>query len=155
MTTKRYFRRLVWSSLLWIGPVSLGQVITIRVINGKNGGPLPKKHIVVTLLDEKNEKGSSHLQLETDTHGEARFTLPDPIPTRLSAVVHLKSRSWRCGCWALVATQDVTQKGVVKGQNLTKAAVPVKADPGQIVFVARRLPFLEQLLDTLLAPLME
>jgi hypothetical protein len=155
MTMMRYFRCLVWLCLLWIGPPSFGQVITIRVINAKNGHPLPKKHIMVSLRDEKNEKGSSHLQLETDVRGEARFTLPEPIPTRLSVVVLLKSRSWRCGCSALVATEDVVQKGAVEGQNVFRTATSVRAEPGQIVFIARRLPFLEQLLGTLLAPLME
>jgi hypothetical protein len=155
MTMMRYFRCLAWLCLLWVGPVSLGQVITIRVINAKNGHPLPKKHIMVSLRDEKNEKGSSHMQLETDVYGEARFTLPEPVPSRLSAVVLLKSRSWRCGCWAFGATQDVVQKGVVEGQNWIRTSMPIRAEPGQIVFIARRLPFLEQLLGTLLAPLME
>ncbi len=151
----RYLRCLAWFCLIWIGPVSSGQVITIRVINAKNGRPLPKKHIMVALLDEKTDKRLSHLQLETDVHGEAWFRLPDPVPTKLSAVVRLKSRSWVCRCWAFVATQDVVQQGVVGGQNLNRAVTPVRAEPGQIVFVARRLPFLEQLLGTLLAPLME
>ena len=150
-----YFRCLAWLCLLWVGPVSLGQVITIRIINGKNGRPLSKRHITMTLLDEKTNKISSHLNLETDAHGEARFTLPDPVPTKLSAMVHLKSRSWRCRCWAFVATQDVVQQGAVGGQNLIRAAIPVRAEPGQIVFIAHRVPFLEQLLGTLLAPLME
>jgi hypothetical protein len=154
MIMMRYFRCLAWLCLLWTGPVSLGQVITIRVINANNGQPLRKKHIMVFLPDEKSEKRPSHLQLETDGRGEARFTPPDPAPIKLSVVVFLKSRSWRCRCSAPVATPDVTQKGVVEGQDLANAAVPVKADPGQIVFIARRVPFLKRLLGALLAPLL-
>jgi hypothetical protein len=155
MTIGWHCRCLVWFCLLWANSFSAAQVITIRVINAKNGHPLPKKRIKVSLRDEKNEKGSSHLQLETDVRGEARFALPDPVPTRLSAVVLLKSRSWQCRCSVFVATQDAVRKGAVAGQNLMSPATPVRAEPGQIVFVAGRRPFLEELLDTLLAPLME
>jgi hypothetical protein len=155
MTMMRYFRFPMWFCLLWIAPVSLGQVITIRVINANNGHPLPKKHIMVGMRDEKSEESLSRLQLDTDVHGEARFELSNPVPTRLSVVVLLKSRSWRCGCSARVAAQDAVQKGAVEGQNLIRAATPVKAEPGQIVFVARRLPFFERLLEAVLAPLME
>jgi hypothetical protein len=155
MTTSRYCRCLAWLCLLWIAPVSLAQVITIRVINAKNGHPLPRKNIMVSLRGEKNERGPLHLQLKTDVRGEARFALPDPVPTRLSAVVRLKSRTWRCRCLAFVATQDAIQRGIVEGQNLAGAAAPVKAEPGEIIFVARRRPFFEELCDTLLAPLME
>ncbi len=155
MTETLCLRRLVWFCLLWISPCSIGQVITIRVINAKNGHPLPKKHIMVSLPGDKSEKRPSPVQLETDVHGEARFTLPDSVPAKLSAVVLLRSRSWSCRCWAFVATRDVVQQGVVEGQNLANAAGPLKAEPGQIVFVARQRPFLEQLLGTLLEPLME
>jgi hypothetical protein len=154
MTMMRYFRCLAWLCLLWVGPVSLGQVITIRVINAKNGHPLPKKHIMVFLHDEKNEKGSSHLQLETDAYGAARFTLPDPVPIHFSALVRLSSH-WRCGCLALVATQEVIQKGLAKGQGSTGATIPVATEPGEISFAARRRPFFDWLLLTLFAPLME
>jgi hypothetical protein len=150
----RHLRCLACLCLLWIGPVSFSQVITIRVINGKNGRPLPKKHIMVSLRDENNGKGSSHMQLETDVRGEARFTLPDPVPARLSVVVFLKSRSWRCGCSALVATQEVIQKGLAKGQAFTGAAIPVVTAPGEISFAAHRRPFFDWLLLTLFAPLL-
>jgi hypothetical protein len=154
----RYSRCLAWLCLLWISPVSFGQAITIRVVNSKNGRPLPKRHITVHLLYEKSEKTplqyDALLQLKTDVHGEARFTLPEPAPTHFSALVRL-SPHWRCGCLALVTTQEVIQKGLAKGQGSTGATIPVATEPGEISFAARRRPFFDWLLLTLFAPLME
>ena len=127
-----------------------GQVISARVINAKNGHPLPKQHISISLLDEKGEKIETKqgalLELETDINGDAQFTLPEAAPAHLSARARLTSEHWRCGCWALVATQDVVQKGIVEGNELTTPAKPVKAEPGEILFIARPLTFLERLL---------
>ncbi len=159
MTMMRYFRFLMWFCLLWIGPVSFGQVITIRIINAKDGRSLPKRHIWVSLLYDKSEERPSqfngYLQLETDAHGEARLTLPEPAPGHFSVVARLKSESWHCGCWARIATKDVVKNGVVEGQGFARAAVPVRAEPGQISLVARRRPFFERFMYTMLSPLME
>ena len=158
MTMTRYSLCLAWLCFLWIGPLSFAQLITIRVINAKNGHPLPKRHIMVRLLHEKSGKGGLQydalLQLKTDVHGEARFTLPEPAPTHFSALVRLSSH-WRCGCLALVATQEVIKKGLAKGQGSTGATIPVATEPGEISFAARRRPFFDWLLLTLFAPLME
>jgi hypothetical protein len=152
-----YLRCLALLCVLWIGPVSFGQVITIRVIDAKNGHPLPKRDISVALLYEKGEERPSQyngfLQLETDAHGEVRLNLPEPAPGHLSVVGRLRSESWYCGCRARVATQEVIQNGVVEGQDLAKG-MPVRAEPGQISLVARRRPFFERLMYRLLAPLM-
>ncbi len=142
MVNSQYFRYLVWSLLLWISPLCFGQVIRMRVINAENGHPLPKQHISVSLLYEKNEKVPAKydalLHLETDVDGEARFSLPEPAPAHLSATTSLTSEHWRCGCWALVVTQELIQNGIVEGQKLTTPAMQLKAEPREILFVARR-----------------
>src|SRR6266853_4743202 len=147
---RRYFGYLFCFLVLGSHLSCFGQVISARVINAKNGHPLPKQHISISLLDEKGEKIETKqgalLELETDINGDAQFTLPEAAPAHLSARARLTSEHWRCGCWALVATQDVVQKGIVEGNELTTPAKPVKAEPGEILFIARPLTFLERLL---------
>lgn len=151
----RHLPLAAWFCWLWIAPVSYGQLITIRVINAENGHPLTKKHIMVVLLAEKGEKRRPHLQLKTDVHGEARFMFPEPASLRFAVLVRLSSLHWSCRCSAVVTTAVAVQAGIVEGKKSISAATPVKAEPGQIVFVVRRRPFFEQLRDILLAPLME
>jgi hypothetical protein len=49
-----------------------------------------------------------------------------------------------------VTTQDLIQKGILEGEKLTTPAVPVKAEPGEILFVARPFTFFERLFYPLL-----
>jgi hypothetical protein len=139
--------------LLLVGPFCFAQVVTVRVINAADGHPLQKQHVSVSLLYEKGEKAptkyDANLSLETDANGEAHFTLPGPAPPHISAQVRLTSEQWRCGCGVLAATADVIQKGIVgplAGAEPKKSAAPVKASPGEILFVARPLSFFERLL---------
>jgi hypothetical protein len=147
------FRGSVYVFLQMLGPLCLAQVVAIRVINAADGRPLQKQRVSVSLLYEKGEKTpakyDANLSLETDANGEAQFTLPEPAPRHLSAQVRLTSEHWHCGCGVLAATGEVIQKGIVgplPRAESKKSAPPVKADPGEILFVARPLSFFERLL---------
>jgi hypothetical protein len=125
------------------------------VINAKNGRPLPKQNVSVSLLYEKSERAPAKydalLHLETDVNGKAQFALPEPAPAHLSVGVRLTSEHWRCRCTAaLVATQDLVQKGIVEGHELTTSPTFVNVDPREILFVARPFTFLERVLYPLL-----
>jgi hypothetical protein len=106
----------------------------------------------VTLFYDKGDrrpaKYDAILSLETDVNGQAQFTLPEPAPSHLAAQVRIDWGHWNCGCSVFAATQDVVQNGIVESPAVPKksAAAPVKAVPGEIVFVARPLSFLERLL---------
>jgi hypothetical protein len=134
-------------------PLIFSQVLTIRVINAANGSPLPRERASISLLYEGNEKApagyQSVLELETDSNGEARFKLPMPPPAHLSVRVRLTSEHWRCGCAALVSTQAIMKEGLVVpvARHTSGGSLhPVKAEAGQILFLARRLTFLERIL---------
>lgn len=58
-----------------LAPVCLAQSRS-RVINGKNGLPLPKQAISIQFLREKPANASPPLCLKTDSNGEAHFALP-------------------------------------------------------------------------------
>ena len=128
------------------------QVIRIRVINVNNGHPVPRQSVSVGLAYAKSEKApamyDANLRLETDANGEAQIRLPEPFPAHLVAQVRLTSEHWHCGCVALVATQDLIQKGIVQasGPESTGSATNAKAEPGVILFLARPFTFLERLL---------
>ncbi|MGH9352353.1 MAG: hypothetical protein ACRD2G_09360 [Terriglobia bacterium] len=134
-------------------PACLAQMITVRIVNATNGHSLQKQPVSLSLLYGDGEvapsEGSRLMHSETDAHGEARFNLPKPPPAHLSAQVRLTSEHWRCGCSALVSTQEVIQRGFVgvkAGEGLKQAPVQAKAEPGEILFVARPLTFVERLL---------
>jgi hypothetical protein len=134
-------RYLAGSVLIWIGPVCPAQTITIRAVNGKNGYPLPRQNVTISLLYEKGEKApakySAQLNLETDDNGETHFTLPEPPPAHLAASVRIDWSHWRCPCALLDSTQNVLQSGVVKAEPSGKDSGNPK--PGEILFVARPL----------------
>jgi hypothetical protein len=142
--------------LLWISPFCYGQAIRVRVINGKNGHPLPKQQVSVSLLYEGNEtkpaKYDAIQHFDTDANGVAQFSLPEPAPAHLSVGVRLTSEHWHCGCAApaLVVTKELIQKGIVEGWELSSPSKPVTAAPAEIVFVARPFTFFELLLYPLL-----
>jgi hypothetical protein len=149
-----YFRHLIWILALVVCPTCSSQVITIRVLNEKNGHPLQKQPVIVSLLYEKSEKPpakyDAKLGLETDANGEAKFALPDPPPEHFAAQVNLTSAHWHCGCMALASTEVLIQKGFVErpaeGPDSKKYSVPVEAEPKEITFLAQPFTFLERLL---------
>ncbi len=156
MVKSRYYRCLVWLLLLWINSFCFRQVIRIRVINGKTGQPLPRQEVSVSLLYGIGEKAPAKydavLHLETEVNGAAQFTLPESVPAHLSVGARLTSQYWHCGCAApaLVVTQELIEKGIVEGEKLTTPAIPVKAEPGEILFVARPFTLFERLFYPLL-----
>ena len=147
------FRGFVYVLALLVGPFCFAQVVTVRVINAANGRPLQKQHVSVSLLYDGGQKppprSEAIVTLDTDANGEARFTLPQPAPLHMSALVRLTSEHWVCGCRVLAATADVIQMGIVDsvpGGKSKKAAASLKAAPGEILFVARPFSFFERLL---------
>jgi hypothetical protein len=134
-----------------------GHSVKIRIVSEKDGQPLKNQAVSVSFLYDKTEKTPPNLDpilhLQTDVNGEASFSLPEPAPAHLGAVVHLTSENWRCGCMALTDTQEVIRNGITVPQTSQKAAAaphPVQAQPGEIVFTARPLTFFERILQPLL-----
>jgi|HubBroStandDraft_5_1064220.scaffolds.fasta_scaffold328211_2 hypothetical protein len=150
---RRCFQCLASFFLLWSGAACFGQTIKIRITDVKEGRPLGKLTVSVGLVYDKNEKPppdvDTHFLLETDSNGDTQFTLPKPPPSHVAAQAHLTWEHWHCGCAMLIATRDLLQNGFVAGDPRSKAAraaAPLKADPGEILFVASRFSFWERLL---------
>ena len=117
--------------VLYLGCPCFSQQITIRVIDAGKGQPLGKQQVSIQFLYGEREKP------------------PEPAPAHLEARARLTPERWRCGCVALLATRELIQNGFagpdpVRGPTLP--AGPVKANPGEIVFVARPLTFWGRLL---------
>lgn len=149
---RRCFWCLICFLLLCVSPCCHGQAITIRIINGKNGQPVARQHVSLSLLYGDDEtrpaKYDAIQRLDTDANGAARFILPKPAPEHLSVLVRMTSEHWHCGCGAppLVVTKELIQKGIVEGRELGPSGKSVTAGPGEIVFVARPFTFFETLL---------
>ncbi len=153
---KLCFRSLAWLFLLWISPACFGQVITIRVINGKNGQPLVKQPISIALEYRQSEpkpaKYDAHLSLETDANGSVQVSLPNPAPVHLSVGAHLTSEYWHCICSTppSVITKEILQEGIVVGGGLGSFEDSRKVAPGELLFVARPFTFFERIFYPLL-----
>ena len=131
--------------VLLLCPVCFAQSVRVRVINGKDGRPLPKQAISVQFFYEKPAKVSPPLHLETDSNGEAQFSIPEPTPAHLFVHVALTNEYWHCACGFMGDTETVVHKGVVEAPPKAPIA-PANREPGQIVFVARPFTFVERLL---------
>jgi hypothetical protein len=132
-----------------------GHSVKIRIVSAKDGQPLRNQAVSVSYLYDKTEKAPPNsdaiLHLQTDANGEAAFSLPEPAPAHLWAVVHLTSENWRCGCLALADTQEVIRNGLTLTHTSQKAeSTHLQTQPGEIVFTARPLTFLERILQPLL-----
>src|SRR5208283_1899551 len=134
--------------VLLLCPVCLAQSVRVRVVNGKDGRPLPKQAVSVQFFYEKPAKVSPPLHLETDFKGEAQFSIPEPTPAHLFVHVALAYEYWHCACGFMGDTETVVHKGVLEAAGDTKKTptAPANPEPGHIVFVARPLTFVERLL---------
>jgi hypothetical protein len=151
--------------LVWSSGFCIAQVITVRVINEKNGRALSGQDISVSLSYRKGEivahSGDSDLHLKadeyltlhlkTDGDGVARLDLPQPLLAQLWAGAGLPSQYWRCSCAtpAFAATPDVIEKGIVERLDSKNPKIP-DAKPGEIIFVARPYNLFERLMAPLL-----
>ncbi len=147
---RRCLRYVTWLLLVLFSSPCFGQVIKVRLVNIKNGHPIQKQKITVSLLYEKSQKApakyDARVYLETDANGQTQFDLPEPPPAHLDVRVTLSSGHWHCGCMALTDTQDVIQKGVTVVRPDPGSKAPLIAKAGEILFTARPYTFIERLL---------
>jgi hypothetical protein len=153
MSCFRYFAACL---LLALAPACLAQAVTIRVLNSRDGHPLARQSVSVSFLYGHKgtpPKHDSGITLETDANGEARFTIPDPAPVHLAAQIRPDWSRWRCSCAVFPDTQIVIQKGIA-GPFPADVAKKLPAGgtprPGEILFVATPLSFLERIFYPLL-----
>jgi hypothetical protein len=149
-----YFAGLASLLLVWSSGYCLAQVITVRIINDKNGHALPGQKISVSLFYGKGEaapqKYDSKLSLETDANGVAQFTLPQPPPAHLWVGAGQPSQYWFCQCnTGLERTQEIIEKGSGGRLDSKSSKVP-DAKPGEIVFDARPYSLFLRILSPLL-----
>jgi hypothetical protein len=153
----RRLQFVVWSLLVSLHPLCLAQLVTIRVIDVRNGHPVTNRQVSLSLLYAKDEKipakDGATLRGKTDSSGQAEFRLPEPRPPQVYAWADVtSSEHWWCVCSVLVETQDLIQKGYVAlqpGPWANKKPSSTKAVPAEIIFLAR--PW--NLLERILAPL--
>jgi hypothetical protein len=140
------------SFFLLASALCTAQAITVRIVNVKNGHSLPQQSVEIAFFYEAGEgtpaKHASNLQLKTDSDGIARFELPSPPPAHLAIQAKLSSEHWHCACAVLLATQDLTQKGI--GAGPVGSASALKGEPGKIIFGARPFTLFERLIYPLM-----
>jgi hypothetical protein len=144
-------RYLCLICLLCVGSSCFAQEVTIRVVSENEGRPLQHQPVTVSLLYGTGETPPATyepiLHLQTDANGEVRFEFPVPAPANMSAQVRVDESRWHCGCGVLVVTEELIRDGVVAGGG--KSAAPLKASPGEILFVVRPVSFWEWLMSPL------
>jgi hypothetical protein len=133
--------------LLLVCPACFAQSVTVRVINDEDGRGLAKQGVSVQFFYEKPAQVSAPLHLETDSKGEAQFSIPEPAPAHLFVHVALTSEHWHCGCGFMGATDSVVHNGIRQDLPAKSKSTPrAKVEPGYIVFVARPFSLVEKLL---------
>lgn len=151
MARRRSHLILVCFTLAACGISCIAQTITIRVINGKNGHPLAKQNVLVSLLYDQGGRGPAHyraqIELVTDNQGEAHFELPEPPPAHLAASARIDGSRWACACNLLGSSTEIIQMGVVKCPPKWDSCA--KPRPAEILFVARPLSLMYRLLGPL------
>jgi hypothetical protein len=130
-------------------------MITVRVLDGRNGNPYARFPVCIFFKRSKGRSGFKSLAEarandagsacgKTDGKGEVRFTLPVPLPEELD----INPTPFACGS-GIFDTRDVLEKGVVgangcKGK-LRKMNVKFQARPGEAIIFAAPIGFWEQL----------
>lgn len=129
-------------------------VVTVRVIDARNGKPYKGLSLRIDLLKAmQTPQGFSNkarartnliaTRLErTDDRGEVKLDLPTPLP----GVISVFSGPMACGP-GYFDTQVVTKQGAV-GENHCKtrwgkSGVNVQAKPGEIIYFATHVGFVE------------
>jgi len=130
------------------------QVVTVRVIDARNGRPYKRLQLRIQLLkaiqtsqgfrtDAEARANLIATKLETtNDKGEVTFDLPTPLP----GVIEVDSGPMACGTESF-DTQAVTKEGVVGESHCktkwTKMKVNFRAKPGEIVYFATHVGFFE------------
>ena len=135
----------IWLCALWPS-FSLADDLKLRAID-THGKPLAGNVVLVTFFH--NDERVQRLELKTDTDGEAYFSVPAPLPTRiLVAVVPKTSQHWRCNwrgtCGISLTPEEALQNGIAYYESKKKAKL--KTNPGEILFVARGRTFWQYLI---------
>jgi hypothetical protein len=143
---------LGWLCILCLCPICFAQTITIRVINIRNGDPLQKQQVSISIGYDKGEEAPAKydkiVNLETDIEGKAEYNLPEPPPRYVHFRVRLSSEYWHYAPVSTERTQELIQQGVVVSTPQTKprkSDFPIKVKPGEIIFLARPFTFFERL----------
>lgn len=125
-----------WFFALWPS-FSLADELKLRAID-THGKPLAGNVVLVTFFHDVERE--QRLELKTDVNGEASFSVPAPVPTRvLVAVVPKIGQNWRCNwrgtCGISLTPEEAFRNGVAFYESKKRAEL--KINPGQILFVAR------------------
>jgi hypothetical protein len=138
----------IWLCALWPS-FSLADDLKVRAID-THGKPLAGNVVLVTFFH--NDERVQRLELKTNAHGEAFFSVSAPLPTRiLVAVVPKTNQHWRCNwrgtCGIYLTPEEALRYGVAFYESEKKA--DRKTDSGEILFVARRSTFWQYLIGPL------
>jgi hypothetical protein len=146
----------LFAAVLLLSSFCFAQQVTIRVVNSSDGQPLPGWKVDVYFVNQTQGKGAlqgaQHLQ--TDADGVAQFALPQSIPDvlRVWAFPQVKEQ---IGNWydssVKAETAVVVQKGI-QSKGIT-AHGKVRANPGQILILAKRVTLWDRTMRTIFGPL--
>jgi len=121
--------------------ISSAQDFSVRLIDVRNGRPLP--HETVTITFTENQRSLKGFTVKTDANGTATFQLPVPLPPD---VLVRNYDLYPCYLLTSANTQALKLSGIVsrcsqKDQacrcDFSKEASEIKPSPGQIVLLAR------------------
>jgi hypothetical protein len=133
--------------------VCFGQQVTVRVVNGSDGQPLPGWKVSVFFVNgTPGKQDVKELQpLQTDSDGKAQFALPQPVPDVLNVYAFPQTHNWYPGS-VKTKTSVVMQLGTQSPSGV-KTPEKVRGQPGQILILAKPITVWDKIIHTLLGPL--
>jgi hypothetical protein len=146
-----------WLVLLFLccaNAASLGQTVTIRVINLTNEKPFRNKQVYVsglsaqaTTMHEERLKLTkkpirADLSLVTNNKGEIAFDLPKSVPAYFYVRPVFSERDWDCSCFVRIPKEELLQKGflVMTPPAARKPKPSIQPKAREVLFVMRRTP---------------
>jgi hypothetical protein len=136
-------RVIMCAALLFPASLSIcsAQEFSVCLVDARNGHPLPNETVTITFTE--NESSLKGLTVKTDANGTATFQLSTPLPPN---VLVRNYDLYPCYQLTSTNTQALKQSGLVSRCskqdqacrcNFSKEASEIKANPGQIVLLAR------------------
>ena len=147
-TMNRIVHKLIWCGLLLSATSSFGQTITINVavLNTKNGRGIRDVVVWLQFYEAPGSHKVRRVQYKTGRDGMVNLTVTDAQPAQLT--ISAEPGSF-CEDVVTAPTVDILKQGVVSRCNPKASDSPRTPNPGQVVFLVRRMPLWYRILAPL------
>jgi hypothetical protein len=125
---------------------AFGQAIDVVVLNAKNGHAIHNAEVWVQFFEPTANRALTRIQYKTGPDGVARIQLVTSLPAQITLSASAVSF---CLGFVTVATADIVDHGAVSRCDPKASRFSRTANPGELIFLVRRIPWWIRLLAPL------